>query len=400
MTLRRTFLGLLAISLTGAALGADTPQQAATTLTWKNGPRLGGEHFPLAVWLQAPRNAPRYQALGINLYVGLWEGPTETQLADLRKCRMPVICDQNAYALAHLDEKSIVGWLQEDEPDNAQPLPGNKGYGPPVLPAKTVEIYRRLQRNDPSRPVLLNLGQAVAWDGWYGRGVRSNHPQDYPEYVRGCDIASFDIYPAVHDKPAVAGKLWYVARGVERLRQWTPADKTVWSCIECTRIGNVDRKPTPAEVRAEVWMSIIHGSRGLVYFCHQFQPKFIEAGLLADEEMSRAVGQINKQIGQLAGAINSSQAVAVDVQCSAAASPELEKAGLKPLAAIARRHESKLYIFAVRMEGTPAEATFTLPAAGGGTVEVLGEGRTLPVRGGKFRDKFDGYGVHLYGLSE
>ena len=67
---------------------------------------------------------------------------------------------------------------------------------------------------------MLNLGQGVAWDGWYGRGVRTNHPEDYAEYVRGGDIISFDIYPAVHDKPAVAGKLWYVARGVERLRGW------------------------------------------------------------------------------------------------------------------------------------------------------------------------------------
>ena len=24
---------------------------------------------------------------------------------------------------------------------------------------------------------MLNLGQGVAWDGWYGRGTRTNHPE-------------------------------------------------------------------------------------------------------------------------------------------------------------------------------------------------------------------------------
>ena len=75
-----------------------------------------------------------------------------------------------------------------------------------------------MRKADPDRPVMLNLGQGVAWDGWYGRGVRTNHPEDYAEYAKGCDIASFDIYPACHDNAEVAGKLWYVARGVDRLQ--------------------------------------------------------------------------------------------------------------------------------------------------------------------------------------
>ena len=72
---------------------------------------------------------------------------------------------------------------------------------------------------------MLNLGQGVAWDEWFGRGPRSNHPEDYPEYVKGCDIVSFDIYPVVHGSPEVRGKLEFVARGVERLVGWTRRGK-------------------------------------------------------------------------------------------------------------------------------------------------------------------------------
>jgi hypothetical protein len=132
---------------------------------------------------------------------------------------MQVICDQNEVGLKHKDDPTIVGWMHGDEPDNAQTLPGGKGYGPPIEPKRIIEDYRKLVAADPTRPVMLNLGQGVAWDGWYGRGVRTRHAEDYSEYVKGCDIASFDIYPVAHDHKEVAGKLWFVASGVVRMPQ-------------------------------------------------------------------------------------------------------------------------------------------------------------------------------------
>ena len=93
---------------------------------------------------------------------------------------MPVICSQNKLALSRLNDPIIIGWMHEDEPDNAQSQGEGKGYGPPVPPEKIVEEYRQMRATDPNRPVVLNLGQGVAWDGWYGRGIRTNHPEDYP----------------------------------------------------------------------------------------------------------------------------------------------------------------------------------------------------------------------------
>ncbi len=51
---------------------------------WDNGLSRDPSFFPIAVWLQAPRNAKRFREAGINLYVGLWQGPTEEQLAELK----------------------------------------------------------------------------------------------------------------------------------------------------------------------------------------------------------------------------------------------------------------------------------------------------------------------------
>ena len=342
------------------------------------------------MWLQSPRNAAKYKAAGINLYVGLWKGPTETQLAALKTAGMPVVCHQNAVGLRSRNSDIIVGWMHGDEPDNAQSRGKGKGYGPPIPPAKIVNDYQRLRRADPTRPILLNLGQGVAWDGWRGRGVRTNHPEDYPQYVKGCDIASFDIYPAVHRSPAVAGKLWYVARGVRRLRKWTGGRKIVWNCIETTRIGNAKVKPTPAQVRAEVWMSIIHGSRGLIYFAHQFEPKFIEAGLLADKDMLAAVTKINAQIRRLAIVINSRPLAPTAVQSS---SPKTT------IAVTTRRHNGATYVFAVNMRAVATKGEFGLTYSDGSNVaDALGEDRQVSVREGVFSDEFAPYAVHLYRL--
>jgi hypothetical protein len=51
-----------------------------------------------------------------------------------------------------------------DEPDNAQPKSGG-GYGPPIAPETVVERYRKMRDADPSRLVLLNLGQGGPRDG-------------------------------------------------------------------------------------------------------------------------------------------------------------------------------------------------------------------------------------------
>jgi len=363
---------------------------------WKYGPPKDPSFFPIAVWLQQPRNAPRYRQAGINLYVGLWQGPTEEQLSALRAAKMPVICEQNQVGLKHREDAIIVGWMHQDEPDNAQPITdpttGRREWGGPVPPQRVVEWYRQLLARDPDRPVLLNLGQGVANDTWVGRGPGA-HPDDYFTYVKGADIVSYDVYP-------VAGlnsedRLWYVAKGLERLHLWirwnesTDGRKIVWNVLECTRISNLERKPTPHHVRGEVWMSLIHGSQGIIYFVHQFEPNFVEWALLEDREMLEAVTAINRQIHELAPVLNSP--TVLDGAVVKSSSPDV------PIHAMVKRHAGATYLFAVAMRNAPARAEFTLPGIPArATAEVLGESRRITVQRGRFEDDFKPYEVHLY----
>ena len=360
---------------------------------WEHGIPNDSSFFPIAVWLQSPRNAMQYRKAGINIYVGLWRGPTEDQLKVLKQAGMKVICDQKDAALNSANADVIVGWMHGDEPDNAQSRRDGKGYDPPILPSVIEKNYERLRARDPTRPVLLNLGQGVAFDNYIGRGTRRNHPEDYAEYIRGCDIVSFDIYPAVHDHPEVAGKLEFVARGVERLRSWSQDRKVVWNCIECSRISNTKVKPTPLQIRAEVWMSLIHGSRGIIYFVHQFEPTSDEASLLRDPELLAAVTTINQQLLELAPVLNSRT---IDGAVSATCDATDGK-----VATMCKRYGDSIYLFAVNMTPQKARATFKGHQPLGERAEVLlDEGRTLALTDHRFEDDFDGYAVHCYRIRQ
>jgi hypothetical protein len=397
MNLNKWRVAVLTIGLLWAAemlaeSVSPSPTPSGRYAAWSRGPSNATNFFPIAVWLQDPRNAAKYQEAGFNTYVGLWKGPTVEQLAALKKVGMRLICDQNEVALQRLGDETIIGWMHGDEPDNAQSLGEGLGWGDPIAPEKIVSDYQKIRSRDPSRPVLLNLGQGVAWDDYYGRGRRTRHPEDYPRYMEGSDLVSFDIYPAVHDRKEVAGKLWYVARGVERLVQWGKGSKIVWNCLECTRISNTERKPTPHEVRAEAWMSIIHGSCGLIYFVHQFEPVFREAALLDDGEMLAAVKRINAEIKELAPVLNAGTPAEVEVMES------IPKGG--QIAHFTRRWSGATYLFAVEMQGTNATGVFKLGANQGQMAEVLGEKRQVQLRQGMLEDSFKPWDVHLYRLAD
>ena len=373
-----------------------SPASAAAERRWENGFPDRPDFFPLCVWVQNTRNAERYKAIGVNTYVALYRGPTDQQLADLEKAGMYAVCQQTERSLKYRDSKVIVAWMHNDEPDNAQRRrDGQPGWGPPVAPEKIVADYERMKAADPTRPVLLNLGQGVAWDKWIGRGVRSRHPEDYPKYLKGCDIASFDIYPVVHDNAEVAGKLEFVGNGVRRLVEWTDGRKPAWACIETTHISNEQARPTPQQIRSEVWMAIAHGATGILYFCHEFKPEQIEAGLLQYPEIVEGVKAVNAEVTRLAPVINS-PTVAGAVKTRPGA-PAAEDA----VATLCKRYHGSLYVIAASRSGTPTRVTFALerdPA--GGPVTVENESRTIAASAGMFEDDFDGYGVHVYRIPE
>ena len=351
--------------------------------------------FPIAVWAQNPVNASAYKENGINMYISIYGGLTQEKLDLLKKADMRVIAHQNDFGLTRLDEPLIYGWMHGDEPDNAQRSKTPGKWDPCRDPGVVIGDYEMIKKKDPSRPVYLNVGRGVAYTNWVGRGVCRGKTDMYKisnnGYLKGCDIASFDIYPVNSIEEEVEGQLWYVAKGIDNLREWSNDKKPTWCWIETTRISEkAKRKPTPAEVKSEVWMALVHGARGIGYFCHSFVGKMDDAALLHDAEMILGVKEINEQINSLAPVLNTQDNKGYATVKSSNASV--------PIDIMTKRHGNANYIFAVAMREGSTAATFQVRK--GKIVEVIGENRTIRIVKGRFSDEFSRYGVHLYKITK
>jgi len=138
-------------------------------------------------------------------------------------------------------------------------------------------------------------------------------------------------------------------------------------------------------------MSLIHGSQGIIYFAHQFEPAFIEATLLKDPEMVKTLTLLNRQIAELSAPLNAPSVTNL-LQL------HTENAAV-PIAHMVKQHAGFIYIFAGTMRPGKTKGHFTILASTKTKVEVLGEIRTIKKTGANFSDQFGLWEAHLYRLA-
>jgi hypothetical protein len=373
---RRDFVGISGIALLFGQLVSASELQV-------NGFPADAEFFPIGVWLQSPARAASYKAIGINTFVGLYGGPTEAQLADLARHDMLAVAEQNDVALNSINGHVIKAWMQRDEPDNAQPL--LFGLHGTCIPASEVaRRTREMKSRDPTRPVMINFGQGVANEFWRGRGFCNGDQGYYDVAMQGADIVSYDIYPIGSKTPQVKGKLEYVARGVSNLTKRASPGQSIWMALETTAL-DPPRRPIAKEVRAEVWMALVHGATGIFYFVHEFEPNFREDAIFRYPDIIEEVTRTNRLIASLAPILKSpnvSGTVAISSQ--------------GPIATMVKAYRGTTYIFAVAMQNSPSTARITIGDVYHTSARVINEARDLTITNGAFEDHFEGYGVHLY----
>jgi len=348
-----------------------------------NGFPTDANFFPIGVWLQSPTRAASYKAIGINTFVGLYEGPTEEQLAALARQHMFAIAGQNDVALKSVNRHVIKAWMQEDEPDNAQPI-GPGVYGTCIPAIEVARRTREMKARDPTRPIMINFEQGVANEFWRGRGPCNGDQGYYDIAIQGADLLSYDIYPVGSTTPQVKGRLEYVARGVTNLAKRATDGQSVWMALETTALDPT-RRPTAAEVRAEIWMALVHGATGIFYFVHAFKPTFREDAIFRYPDIVEEVTKTNRLILSLSPALKSpsvSGAISVSSQV--------------PIATMVKVYKDNTYIFAVAMQNSPSTARITVNNVHQTSARVIGEGRSVSLAQGSFEDQFEGYGVHLY----
>ena len=211
---------------------------------------------------------------------------------------MPVVCEQAGVWQQNLGLATIQGWMHGATPDNAQEN-DDGSFGPCIAPEATQADYAAMVSADATRPVMLLLGRGVAAPDWVGRGSCTGQVEDYPRYAEGADLLVTYSYPLNNQEP-----LELVAAGMERMNAYAGFKKPVMADVEASSIFGAVR-PTPHQLRAEVWLILIHGAAGIQYFCHQMEPEaeFSETDCLDNPETAAAMTRINQEISALAPAL-------------------------------------------------------------------------------------------------
>lgn len=383
MSLRPPILVLAALLMATQARASDE----AHPKVFANGLPADPSYFPIGVVMQQPRFAQEYQAIGVNLFVGLWKGPTEDQLAELANAGMPAIAAQNDVGLTSPNASLIRGWLYEiDEPDNAQP--SGSGYSQSCVPAHIFAArVKEMKARDPTRPVMIGFGRGVADPNWIGRGFCTGDMGYYAEASAGADILAFDIYPVASN--ALSGRLDAPSLGVLRLRAAARDGQQVWPTIETTHIGSPTSRVTPSQLKSEVWLAIIRGANGIIYFAHEWTGGFRADGMFRYPDIVDAVKETNALIGKLAPVINS-PTVEGEVAASGTVSP----------ATMLKRWNGATYLFAASTDAKPGVVSFALKGLASGRVEVIGEKRELAISKGVFVDSFGApFAAHIYRIA-
>ena len=227
-----------------------------------------------------------------------------------------------------------------------------------------------------------------------------------PEYVKGSDVAGFDIYPIFGS--GYPSRLNWVADATEELVRIAGPQRPIYAWIETNKGSrwmtySKQLDVEPKHTRCETWMAIIRGATAIGYFTHRWQPDYKQ--FAPEEEMVAELKRLNGQITRLAPAI-----------LATPAKPRIEMTldGRLPCHFKATDCDGALYIFAQNIDLGPepeskgqfeqitpraGKATITVEGLkAGASIEVIDEHRIISAGDGKFTDDFAPLVEHIYRL--
>ncbi len=194
----------------------------------------------------------------------------------------------------------------------------------------------------------------------------------YPGLVAAADVVGFDLYPLQEwcradrllDVYLAQKELVSLARGKPTF-QWIEAAE--WRC------PGGSTAVTPETIRAEAWLAIAGGGRGLGFFPATWS-----------RPVGEAIAAVARDVSRLGPALFSYRA---DAAVTTPASP---------IQVMARSHLGALYVIAVNTSRARVTATIRASQLDGRRLHLLDESRTVGADGAAFTDSFDPLGVHVY----
>jgi hypothetical protein len=347
----------------------------------------GRPFFPLMNFYQSPASFDNAAAMGLNAYFMPGAKPPPKEYLDaLWQKKLYGMVPFDAAAVGH---PALLAWIQPHEPDTAF-LVGQKAE---MSPEKMAEAYAAIKAADPAgHPVVLDVSPEFMTGVPFATALTDEQKRTaYPAYAKAADVLTYNVYPVWgHNQPE---KLVWVAQAADNLRNLVGRGKPFFAMIETTtgwrEIDPVKQKPLSIDdIRTEVWMAITHGATGIIYFTHQFKPKFSEHGL--DAARHAELKTLNEQITRLAPAI---------LGADAAEQPTLTLAAGLASSVLGKVHGGQLYVFAQNIDMARGSGQGTIAVKGlkaGTKIEVVDEDRSITAEDGRFADEFAPLAVHIY----
>jgi hypothetical protein len=239
-----------------------------------------------------------------------------------------------------------------------------------------------LREEDPNHPLMV--GDAKDVIGRIEKTRRDFFPLDYMDlgmwwwYPIPLSPAKADALEGDEGKPGtdeLAPPSFLVNRAT---------DKPLWCGVQSYKKPKNGRYPTPTEYRAQAYIALLHGAKGLMWYGGS-----VQGGVYLNVEESNW-----DYLKKLAAEMKDMSPV---FMAPAQAAPTFSPPDA-PVSVMLKKAGERTVLIAVNRGAKPIEVTFDSPAIHAGAAKVLYENRDVSTGSQKLADKFEPYAVHVYEL--
>lgn len=321
----------------------------------------GKPFFPLMLINQCTADdVARARTLGINLLLN----DTCPSVSPQRQLELSGGKPLVALAIRgeHVSGTGLIGWAYPDEPEN-------NNWTPDAL---------RKAASDPVDDGLVSFLTTGA--GFYRApyGAPRVNRSVYSQFARLASVAGFDLYPLGHCQSDLSVVFDAQRRFIDLVGRRPTFQWIETGPIKPEYCGGF--KMTSSELKAEAWLAIVGGARGIGFFTHTWTPN--ENAFDVTQPLQRALQWFTQ--------------LARDVMPGLLGRTVLSGSNSGAIKILARTAGDRTYVFAVNSQRGYVKAQFNVPALGDGSIDVHGENRSLRVGNHRFIDTFSPLGVHVY----
>jgi hypothetical protein len=226
--------------------------------------------------------------------------------------------------------------------------------------------YERYRRLDPHRPVM----------------AACCNPSLFSENLQAYDVLMMDPYLIRH--APLSGVAGWIERGKAAAGGRTP----IWLVPQAFTIDSHWSEPTNDELCCQAYLGLIHGAKALFWYAYYTSEKYSDNKndrghwFLPESHLWDYFPVLNAEVQAL------SEVVLTGNDRGSA------KTSTEAIHCCVWEHGGKHYLLAVNAESASVECEFS--GLEGGAVQVMFEDREAQITEGRLKERFEGYGRHVY----